>query len=272
MRRIINFLGVILVGALVFALAPSTNAMAGKGKPANNGNCGGGGNTPTDPNCDCMPLSTFTANGNAQDGAVDDINAIGCYESPVTDPLLPNPGNPLMACPVNSNVNFACGCILAGGDNPSGQNVLLIGDAQHGNWTLTNLQISYAYGNNNTPDDFFIGNPNGTAAGTNGGRCYGASGFATLVSVGNGTGLTDANQVAYFELQGSVCDTIPLIDDGEPQKGTFTGSFILDPTKSSSLFAGWNATGQFVISIDNTSAVPAVYSDSSFSFSGYMTP
>jgi hypothetical protein len=292
MRRLLNFLGVIALGGLVFALAPSTSAIAGKAKTTNtSSSCGGStGNTTANPNCDCMPLTTFTASGSGS--AVDDLTffqvaptlsaAMGCYVPPAYQALYPDGlllnDNPEVTCPsaylgVTSGVNLSCGCVMAGGNMPSGTDVTLTGDAQHGNWKLTQLEVSYAFGDNTT-DSFYIGNQNGTGPGTNGGRCFAASGFALLEANGSSPVVT-FGKTAYFELQGTLCDSMPLspsVDSeaAESQKGSFTGSFVLDPDRSDPTFANWSSTGTFVITVNDVDSVPSVYSASEFSFSGYM--
>jgi hypothetical protein len=277
MRRIFNVFWAIAAGALVFALVPSTNALAGKSKT---------GSTCSDtdsPTCDCMPLTTFAAGGHGP--AIDDLTAdpttgdyVGCYNKTVFDQYMINDSTDV-ECPTQSNgsaVNLSCGCVIAGENAPNGgEAVTLAGDARHGNWTLKELQISYAFGNNDatSASDFFIGNQNGTGAGTNGGRCYGASGFALLDSQGTPGANIPAGQTAYLELQGTICDSIPLSDNNdEPQKGSYTGSFVLDPSRSTNGLSGFTATGTFVITIDDVSAIPSAYSTASFSFDGYMSP
>jgi len=184
MRRLFNFLGVIAIGGLVFALAPTTQASAKAKSTANttSSSCGSDGKTSTGTTCNCPPHYAFIAFGNGE--AVDDINFVGCYDPTSTDPLIPN-DEPELTCPTpgtGSAVNLACGCILAGGDNPSpGTDVLINGDTDLGNWKITKLEANFAFGDNDS-STFWIGNPNGSGAGVNGGRCYGAAGFATMQS------------------------------------------------------------------------------------------
>jgi hypothetical protein len=271
MRRIIDILGVFAVCGLIFATAPSPAALANQGGNQPPPGCGSG-------------LCTFSAAGDGS--AVDDLFAtgdpsvyVGCYAPASGDPLLLN-DNPEMACPTpgsGSQRNLSCGCVMAGGVMPSGTDVYLTGDSQHGNWTLTQLELSFAFGNNDATSgvDFFIGLSNGTGNGLDG--CYGASGFATLVSYGTRRGPITKGQTAYLELQGTICDTIPFSLTGdpnpvEPQKGSFSGSFSLDPARSSSFFQNFSGTGTFVITLDDVSARPSAYSDAQFSFLGFLAP
>ncbi|HTT75272.1 MAG TPA: hypothetical protein VMF50_04745 [Candidatus Binataceae bacterium] len=191
--------------------------------------------------------------------------------------MIPN-DDPELTCPTTasgSGVNLACGCILAGGDNFSpadpSSNIALTGDANLGNWSITQLEANFAYGDLDatSASTFFIGNPNGSGAGVNGGRCYGAAGFTTLVST---NGAIYPAPVLYLTLEGTICDTIPLNDPSEPQKFSFTGSYIVDPVRSSAYYSNWSGTGTFVVSMSNVSANPPQYSPSYFSFNGYLLP
>jgi hypothetical protein len=273
MRRLFNFLGVIALGGLVFALAPSSQALAKPAAKAANttsSSCGSNGKTPSGTTCNCPPHYAFIAFGNGE--AVDDINFVGCYDPTSTDPLIPN-DEPELTCPTpgtGSAVNLACGCILAGSGNPgtpAGTDVLINGDTDLGNWKITKLEANFAFGDNDSPT-FWIGNPNGSGAGLNGGRCYGAAGFATMQST---SGSAVPVPVLYLELQGTICDTIPL-EPGQPQKFSFTGSYIVDGTRSSAYYSGWTGSGTFVISMNDVSEVPSAYSPTYFSFAGYLLP
>jgi hypothetical protein len=270
MRRLFNFLGVIALGGLVFALAPSSQALAKAASKADNttsSSCGSNGKTPSGTTCNCPPHYAFIAFGNGE--AVDDINFVGCYDPTSTDPLIPN-DNAELTCPTpasGSAVNLACGCVLAGGSNPSpGTDVFINGDSDLGNWKITKLEANFAFGDNDSAT-FWIGNPNGSGAGVNGGRCYGAAGFATMEST---SGSAVPAPVLYLELQGTICDTIPLTDTGEDQKFSFTGSYILDGARSSAYYSGWTGSGTFVISMNNVS--DSTYSPTYFSFAGYLLP
>jgi hypothetical protein len=264
MRRLLNFLGVIAMAGLVLALAPTPKAFAGKtttSKGQSSGSCGSDDST-----CNCPPPYAFVAIGNGQ--AVDDLDGNGCYVDGFgfgtnpSDPLAPN-DNPELECPSG----LGCGCLLAGDDNPTSPgNVTLTGDASLGNWAITKLEANFAY----LDTSGFIGNPQGSGSGVNGQRCYGAAGFMTIVSTSGA--VADAPSL-YLEIQGTVCDIIPVSSDtSEPQKFSFAGSYIVDGTRSDSYYADWTGTGNFVLSISNVSAVPSAYSASNFSFNGYLLP
>jgi hypothetical protein len=266
MRRLLNFLGVIAMIGLVFALAPTSKAFAAKkavGKGQSSGTCGSDGKDPNGQPCNCPPQYALVAIGNGD--AVDDLDGNGCYSSPAipTDPLAPN-DNPELTCPST----LICGCLLAGGDNPeSPGNVILAGDASLGGWAITKLEANFAYGE--LPSTF-IGNQSGAALGTNGTRCYGSVGFAEIAST---SGAVADAPTLYLELQGTVCDDIPTITDtSEPQKFSFTGSYIVDGSRSSDYYADWTGTGTFVMSISDVSTTPSAYSASNFSFNGYLLP
>jgi hypothetical protein len=266
MRRLLNFLGVIAIAGLVLALAPTSRAFAGKAsgsKGQSSGTCGSNGKDENGQPCNCPPHYAFVGIGNGE--AVDDLDGDGCYSSPPisSDPLAPN-DNPELACPPA----LVCGCLLAGGDNPSSPgNVLLTGDTDLGNWAITKLEANFAYGE--LPSTF-IGNETGSGPGSNGSRCYASAGFATMVSTSGA--IADAPTL-YLELQGTVCDIIPVSSDSsEPQKFSFAGSYIVDGTRSDSYYADWTGTGTFVMSISNVSTAPSAYSASNFSFNGYLLP
>jgi hypothetical protein len=271
MRRLLNFLGVIAMVGLVFALAPTSKAFAGKkatAKGQSSGTCGSDGKDPNGQPCNCPPQYAFVALGNGE--AVDDFpnpapGAGGCYDPGSGDPLLPD-DEPGLACP-NGSVGSAltCGCLLAGGDNPSpGTDVVLTGNAELGNWTITKLEVNFAWFDTVTDD--FIGNDTGSGTGINGSRCYAAAGFLQMA---NTTGFINSNTpLLYLELQGTVCDTLVTLP--EPQKFSFTGSYIVDTTRSSSLYANWSGTGTFITSISD--ATSNTYSPSNFSFNGYLLP
>jgi hypothetical protein len=259
MRRLLNFLGVIAIMGLVFALAPSPKAFAGKtGTKGQTSTCGTSGST-----CNSPPKYAFDAIGNGE--AVDDLDGDGCYSSPAiaTDPLAPNDTAEL-ACPSA----LICGCLLAGGDNPSAPgNVLLTGDSDLGNWAITKLEANFAYGEQ---PDTFIGEEEGDGSGTNGSKCYALAGFATIV---NTSGAIADAPTLYLELQGTVCDIIEVsADTSEPQKFSFAGSYIVDGSRSDSYYADWTGTGTFVMSISDVSTEPSAYSATNFAFNGYLLP
>jgi hypothetical protein len=268
MRRLINLLGVIAISGLVFALAPSPKAFA-KPKSAKNGSsggvCGSNGKYSDGTPCNCPPHYAFIAIGNGS--AVDDLNTGGgCYDPGSGDSLLPN-DNSELTCPSA----LVCGCLLAGGENPlPGTNVVVTGDTDLGDWTITKLEVNFAYGTN-TPAFAFIGNETGSGPGSNGSRCYAAAGFAEMV---NTSGVVNPSQARlYLELQGTVCDTIPFENPPtEPQKFSFSGSYIVDGTRSDDYYQNWTGTGTFVMSISDVSTVPSAYSASNFSFNGYLLP
>jgi hypothetical protein len=291
MRRIFNLIDIVVIGGVIFALTPAASALAGKTNNDKSSTCSSSNN---DPSCNCMPLTTFTASGTGV--AIDDLYAdpttaayLGCYAPGSADPYLLN-DNQEVACPTPGNnpgsqINLSCGCYIAGGNMPNGgEDVTLVGDAQHGNWKLKQLELSFAFGDNTATSEntFFIGNPNGTAAGTNGGRCYGAAGFALLESEGTSSGSVAGGQIAYLDIQGTVCDSMYLDHPqfspptSEPQKGSFTGNFILDASRSSSYFTNYTSTGTIVIAIDDVSSTNSAglseYSAASFSLNGYMNP
>jgi hypothetical protein len=262
MRRLVDFMGMIAIGGLVFALALSPKAFA-KGVSAKDGSsstCGSNGMDQNGKPCNCPPHYAFIAFGNGD--AVDDLNSNGCYDPGSSDTLIPN-DNPELTCPSA----LACGCILAGGDNPApGSNVTINGDVDLGNWVITKLEANFAYGE--LPATF-IGNETGSGPGTNGSRCYGSSGFLEMAST---SGAVANAPTLYLTLQGTICDSIPLDSPSEPQKFSFTGSYIVDGTRSSTYYSDWTGSGTFVISISDVSAVPSAYAPSYFSFNGYLLP
>lgn len=239
MRRILN-LGVIAFGGLIGALAPCAGALA-------------------------TPLVTFTAAGTGV-AAIDD--SYGCYAPNSGDDFLLN-DNPQMACPTTANgepADLSCGCILAGSEMPNGgQPVYLFGDLTHGSWKVTELQISFAFFDNLA--DEYLGSQNGTGNGVSGGRCYAAAGFTVLQSIRPAA----HGATAYFELQGTVCDTVPPDPNSdEPYKTSFSGSYYFNPGLSSPYYAGLNGNGSFSISIDTVGSAPTAYTSAQFSFTGFL--
>jgi len=273
MRRINYFLGVAAIAGLVFALAlPPGSAYAKKATTTTTGStCGSDGKDQNGNPCNCPPHYAFIAFGNGE--AIDYLNQttyIGCYDpSTAPDPNVPNDDS-FLTCPPN----LGCGCVLAGSEVPGGTDVPITGDTDLGNWKLTKLELNFAY-LEFSPTDDFIGDPVGSGSGENGGRCYGAAGFADIVSTGGGNGLIPAGQEAELLLQGLICDSIPRSSAGPPvppQQFSFNGTYTFDPLSSSTSLIGFTGAGNFVASLNNVSTNPNEFQPTNFSIDGYLLP
>lgn len=153
-----------------------------------------------------------------------------------------------------------CGCLYVDPTTPapfSGSGLC------HGS-TITVLQISFDFTN---ASGVFNGLPNGTITDSTppplSGRCYGASGLATITTADGATPPDTINLL----LQGLVCDTIP----GQPaNNASFTGSYII--TGGTGPYASAIGTGSFTTSIDNVNTFSSGKSSPmTFSATGSLT-
>ena len=122
---------------------------------------------------------------------------------------------------------------------------------------LTNMQVSFDFAG----PTVFNGIPNGSIADPLPltGRCYGASGFATITSADS------AGDTINLLLQGVLCDSIPGQD---ANNASFNGTYIIKG--GTGPYAAATGTGNFTASIDNVNTLPTL-SPMQFSATGSIT-
>lgn len=158
-------------------------------------------------------------------------------------------GLPALTC---STGDF-CGCLAGSAPDFSGAGVCKA--------SLTAMEVSFDFSQASEPIPNGI--PNGTDADTTiplAGRCYGASGLATVTSADT------AGDTINLLLQGVFCDAIP--EPTTSNKGSFNGTYMIEG--GTGPYAAATGTGSFTASIDDVNALPAT-SPMTFSATGSIT-
>ena len=225
MKRTSFFTAMFAAGAMALTLAASqSSAWAKIGK--------NGKNTPT-----TQTIKLFAV-GNGS--GTDDKNTGSC--------------NGFMGLPaLECTTGDFCGCLEGTSPDFSGDGVCKA--------SLTAMEISFDFSQASAPVPNGI--PNGTDADTGiplAGRCYGASGLATVTS-GDSAGDT-----INLLLQGVFCDAIP--EPTTSNKASFNGTYIVEG--GSGPYAASTGTGSFTASIDDVNTLPTP-SPMTFSATGSLT-